>query len=105
MENKDLLSMMTRPGITFMVTGAELLAFTKGLFDEAFDAFTKLNDSRTKEIWLTSAEASQFMGVSVSTLCRWVKRGILHPRRIGANYRFSKSELLAIRDAQQIQIA
>lgn len=105
MENKDLLSLiMARPGITLMVTGEELLVFANGLINETLNAFRKLNESKAKETWLTTAEATKYLGVSASTLCRWTQRGKLHPRRIGANYRFSESELLAIRDEDKKQI-
>ena len=98
MDNNDFLSeIMSRPGIALMtVTREDLTTFSKALINEALNAFMQITEAKAKETWLTSAEASVMMNVSISTLSRWVKKGILHPRRLGANYRFRESELRAI---------
>jgi hypothetical protein len=92
---------MSRPGIALTITGDELIAFSKAIVNEALRAFMQISETKAKETWLTSAEASLMMSVSVSTLSRWARKGILHPRRLGANYRFLEAELRTILDQRK----
>lgn len=43
--------------------------------------------------YLTRKEASAFLGVSISTIHQWCKKGILKPYRIGNRVRFKKKDI------------
>lgn len=46
--------------------------------------------------WLTTSEASRFLGVSANTLRLWANDGILRTYRTAGNHRrFQRSDLLA----------
>ncbi len=47
-------------------------------------------------IWLTTSEASQFLGVSANTIRLWANAGVLKSYRTAGNHRrFHRSDLLA----------
>ena len=97
----DIITQMARSGITIAVTSKELLTFSEDLIRTVEERFRKNYEAKAKEVWLTTAEAKQMLGVSASTLYRYVQRGILHPRRIGNALLYLKSEILAILNGQR----
>ncbi|MCL5257433.1 MAG: helix-turn-helix domain-containing protein [Chloroflexi bacterium] len=47
-------------------------------------------------LWLTTSEASRFLGVSANTLRLWANDGVLRSYRTAGNHRrFHRSDLLA----------
>ena len=96
----NVITQMARSGITIAVTSKELLSFSEDLIRAAEERFRKNYEAKAKEVWLSTAEAKQVLGVSASTLYRYVQRGILHPRRIGNALLYPKSEILAILNGQ-----
>lgn len=63
------------------------------------------NAPRESTVWLTTSEASQFLGVSANTIRIWANAGILKSYRTAGNHRrFHKSDLLAYlgRDMQRV---
>lgn len=47
-----------------------------------------------KDEFLTRKEVSELLGVSLVTLHKWDKKGILKPSRIGRRVRYLKSDIL-----------
>ena len=47
-----------------------------------------------KDEFLTRKEVSELLGVSLVTLHKWDKKGILKPSRIGRRVRYLKSDVL-----------
>lgn len=96
---EDIITqMMGRPGLTISVTSEELMAFSKTLISEAEKRIKDAAEAKSKEIWLTSAEACQRTGISLATLGRWANRGKLHPKRKGAIRYFSEAEIQAVKE-------
>lgn len=54
------------------------------------------NSNLPKEDRLTQKEAAQFLGISVTSLIAWKKKGHVPYFQIGRSIFFSKSELLAL---------
>ena len=92
--NKDIISeLMTRPGISITVTSEDLLIFSEKLIQKAENRIKKENEAQANERWLSTAEAKEMTGLSVSTLTRYAKRGILTTRRVGSALLIKYSDL------------
>ena len=64
---------------------------------------TPSNDSPIEKIiWLSSKEASEYLGVSLQTLYRFVDSGSLPAHHMGRVIRFKYSDLLAFIEAQRV---
>lgn len=99
--DKDIITqMMTRPGLTIAVTSEELMEFSRSLITAAEKRIRDAAEAKSKEIWLTSAEACQRTGLSLATLGRWTNRGKLHPIRRGAIRYYSEAEIQAVKDGK-----
>ncbi len=61
----------------------------KQLFQE-----NQLDKEVPKDEFLTRREVSELLGVSLVTLHKWDKKGILKPSRIGRRVRYLKSDVL-----------
>lgn len=57
------------------------------------------------ERMMTVREAAQFLGVTEMGIRTWVKKGELIPRRVGADMRFLRSELLKWTEEQETKRA
>lgn len=48
----------------------------------------------SEEPWINTSAASQHLGISIPTLRRWIKAGLVKPKRTPTGeYRFRRSEL------------
>jgi len=52
---------------------------------------------RIKKSWLTAKEVMNTLNISKQTLYTWIKKGKLHPIRVGRKSYFSPKEVEAIR--------
>ena len=95
--NRDIITeLMSRPGLSITVTSEDLLIFSEQLIQKAEDRIKKANEAKANERWLSTAEAKEMTGLSVSTLTRYAKRGILTTRRVGSALLFKYSDLKKI---------
>ncbi|MDA8397270.1 MAG: helix-turn-helix domain-containing protein [Actinomycetota bacterium] len=61
------------------------------------------NESPIEKItWLSSKEASEYLGVSLQTLYRFVDSGSLPAHHMGRVIRFKYSDLVAFIEAQRV---
>lgn len=65
----------------------------KDLQDTIIETVAMLMRQNQQQRWLTTAEATERYSVSWSTLKRLQQAGVLHPTRIGAQWRWSINEL------------
>ena len=95
--NKDIISeLMTRSGLSITVTSEDLMIFSEQLIQKAEDRIRKANEAKANERWLSTAEAKVMTGLSVSTLTRYAKRGMLTTRRVGSALLFNYRDLKQI---------
>lgn len=73
------------------ITGADLLAFGESIHKSAITASEK-NTPKDEE-YLTPAQFSEALQVSLVTLWSWDKKGITRPLRIGNAKRYRRSDL------------
>ena len=73
-----------------MVTVADLLEFGKGIIDE----YRKTSLNTTDEHYYTREEFANRKGVTLGTLWRWEKAGILHGTRRGSRVFYRDSDLI-----------
>lgn len=86
-ENPELASK-----IKIEVTGADLMAFAKNLHDLALADAQKIAESETEE-YLTPAQMSQILHVSLTTLWSWDRKKIIEPVYIGNKKLYKRSDL------------
>lgn len=74
----------------------DLKRVIKMVIEEINKTKTIANDITPAEDRLTQKEAASFMGISVTSLIDWKKKGIVPYYQIGKSIFFSKTELLKI---------
>lgn len=74
------------------ITGADLLAFGESIHKNAITESEK-NTPKETEVYLTPAQFSEALQVSLVTLWSWDKKGITRPLRIGNSKRYRRSDL------------
>ena len=77
--------------IKLEITGADLLAFGESIHKNATEAGEKTQ--KENEEYLTPAQFSEALQVSLVTLWSWDKKGITRPLRIGNAKRYRRSDL------------
>lgn len=59
-------------------------------------AMEKISENQTSVVLLTQSEVQEFFHVSRSTLWRWIRDGLVTPRRVGRKQFFDKAQLLKL---------
>ena len=57
------------------------------------ERFKNESSTEVKERYLTRSEVAKNLGVSKPTLCRWMNKGILIPKKIGRRILYAESEI------------
>ncbi len=77
-----------------LVNVRDLAEFAESLLDKAIEQAKVMNQKEDKgEKRLTSREVRETYRVSLPTLWRWSKAGLLHPQKIGKKNLYLQSEL------------
>ena len=96
---KDLLSILRdAPGsIRLEVSGEDLLAFSKSLFDRAKRraGCNEVAEAR-KERYLTKEQVKELCGVCDATLWHWNRKGYLKAVKVGNKVRYRTSDIQRI---------
>jgi len=75
-----------------LVSAADLREFAIAVVQEAKEKMQKQQEPDNDEL-LTTRQACETFKISTATLWRWVKAGLLHPRKAGVKNLFSKAEI------------
>lgn len=90
----DLLESGTN--ITVSVRIEDLKEFAQILIEDTRKKLEQVIIEDKAERYIEPKEASQIIGVDLSTLWRWAKRGYLVPIEIGGKRRYKMSEIKSI---------
>jgi excisionase family DNA binding protein len=88
-----------------LINTQELRALISGLFDEKIIPLLQKPQEKEEDKLLTSLEAAEFLGVSLSTIHNRKRDGKIPFYRNGGKIAFKKSELLASCKKVQLPIA
>ena len=76
-------------------TPSELCSIVSNSVKKALDEYKKeQNKSTSKDQLLTRKHTCEFLGINLSTLWHWTKKGKLNSKKIGNRVYYLKSEIL-----------
>lgn len=78
--------------ILLLVSAADLHEFAMAVAQEATAKMQKQQEP-DNDVLLTTKQTCDTFKISTATLWRWVKAGLLHPRKAGVKNLFSKAEI------------
>lgn len=78
---------LTEGGAVYMITGAQL----ESIVEMTVRKLT--GDSNEEKRYLTASEVTAIYGISATSLWRWQKMNILHPKRVGNRRRYDTQEI------------
>lgn len=77
-----------------LVSRTDLREIIESAVKKALQEFTKSNQSKAEENYLTPAQVCYRIGCAKSTLQRWEKIGYLVPTRVGHKVRYNESQVM-----------
>ena len=100
--NELLKQAQEHPNAPIQISLADLLECNRQLFEIMRREFMSAYRALHQEKMMSREEVSQLLGVDLSTLYRWNKKGVLKAHRVGGKVLYSSEDVKQIINAKNI---